>query len=218
MGHEQRLTEREGMSRRLLALGLAATVLLALASPVGATNPDRVTRGDVESHFQAAEAGGAIVSMLGTPASTTAAPAFVLTNGIRPFVGSPWDGASFCEDDWHLLVIANLAAVEDEPIAHDLGSRFLASSTTELTLDGTVIAETERTAIKHFPGGIAVDDLGNIFEVQEGWFDQTGAFYAPGELSVGPHTFEATAVTPFFTFKAGPITFYIDESGTGVCA
>jgi hypothetical protein len=78
-----------------------------------------VTEGDVRAHFQAFEGGGAVVfRKVGPPAAVSAAPANLLEHGIRPFPGpdSPWDGAHFCETDWHLLVAAlTIGSADGEP-------------------------------------------------------------------------------------------------------
>lgn len=203
------------MRRPFVILLVLVGLAVASAVPAGAAGNDRVTRGDVQAHFQAGEGGGNVV-FSNTPAAFIAAPANLFMHGIRPFEGSPWDGAHFCEDDWHLLVIALIAADEDQRISHADGAFFLAQSTTELTLDATVLADTERTAMKHFHGGFFVRD-GNLVPVQEGWWHQTGAFFAPGELSIGSHSYSAQHDTPFGVFTAGPIEFNIDASGTGAC-
>ena len=133
------------MLRRLLTLAIGAGLALTLALPAGAS-PDRVTYGDVRAHFQAGEGGGSVVFFLGTPASVRAAPAALFEHGTRPFPGGPWDGASFCEEDWHLLVIADLiGALEGEPkIKRQDGAAFLDGVEVELYLDRDEIPTPNR--------------------------------------------------------------------------
>lgn len=199
-------------------VGVLGLMSLAVAGPAAAD--DEVTYGDVVAHFQASEGAGGMIDLLaGPPASDLAGPASFFTHGIRPFAGLPWDGSSVCEDDWQLLVFALIvAALEgEEPVSRDLGVLLLEPVTVDLYLDGTRLADTERTPIKRLIRGIAGID-GDIIEVSDGWWFQTGAFRAPGELAVGSHTFGVVIIDPFWgEFVLDPITFEVDASGTGSC-
>ena len=179
-----------------------------------------VTEGDVRAHFEAFKGGGAVVfSKAGPPAADVAAPANPLEHGIRPFPGSPWDGASFCETDWHLLVVALvIGALEGQPkVTREDGVAFLEQTTDDLILDGKLL-NTERTAIKRLLHSRVVLEDGTIVEISDGWWFQTGAFFGPGELTVGPHTFSLRSAHPEFgVFVGDPITFHIDAAGTGSC-
>jgi hypothetical protein len=191
--------------RPLLAVVAAASVVVALAVPAAAS-PDSVTEGDVRAHFQAGEGAGALLFSIPTPAATLAAPANLFEHGIRPFPGSPWEGAHFCEDDWQLLVIAEL-----EPSRADL-----VPVTVELRLDG-VLLETETTAPKRQKEGL-FNDGGVLIPISGWWFQQTGAFFAPGELAVGSHEYGATFVVPGVgVFPIPRITIHIDAAGQGAC-
>lgn len=199
---------------------IAVFIAAGFAAPAGAAD-GQVTYGDVRAHFEAFEGGGAVVFFkAGPPAADVAAPANLFEHSIRPFPGSAWDGASFCDTDWHLLVIAiSAAAVEGEPkVTREEGVAILEPTSVDLYLDGALLTDTERTPIKRLVQSLALLDDGTIVEVFDGWWFQTGAFFGPGELAVGPHTFSATVTDPVFgTFVGDPITFHIDAAGTGSC-
>jgi hypothetical protein len=200
-------------------IGALSFAMLTVASPAAAD--DHVTYGDVVAHFQASEGAGSIIDVLaGPPASELAGPATFFSHGIRPFAGLPWDGSSVCEEDWQLLVFALIvASLEGEPaVSRTDGEALLAPVTVDLYLDGTRLTDTERTPIKRLVLGIAAID-GEIVEVTDGWWVQTGAFRAPGTLAVGTHTFGAVIVVPDVgEFVLDPITFEVDAAGTGSCA
>lgn len=210
--------------RRRPAL-LGALIGALLLVPFAAANPaaadDEITYGDVVAHFQASEgAGGVIDTHAGPPASDRAGPAVFLSHGIRPFVGFPWDGSSVCEEDWQLLVLAAIVgALEGEPaVPRDVGVAILEPLTVDLYLDGTRLTDTVETPIKRLMTSITQAEDGTIVEITDGWWFQTGAFRAPGELAVGSHTFGAVFTDPVFgEFVLEPITFEVDASGTGSC-
>jgi hypothetical protein len=88
----------------------------------------------------------------------------------------------------------------------------------ELYLDGNLLTNTETSAIKRQPDGL-LNDGGILIPIHSGWFEQTGAFFGPGQLTVGAHSFSATVVVPGFgEFPIPPITFHIDGSGAGACS
>jgi hypothetical protein len=66
----------------------------------------------------------------------------------------------------------------------------LDATTIRLVLDGEEL-ETQRTAIKQFVE--VPEDLGGA---EEAYYFQQGAIKAPGDLSVGTHTFAFTATFP----------------------
>jgi hypothetical protein len=180
----------------------------------------RVTQGDVRGQFETFEGAGAVILFGGTgsPAANLAPPANLLEHSIRPF--SLWDGRHYCETDWHLLVIAIVrAAREGEPqITHGEGEAFLEPRSVDLDLDEERLTETERTSIRHLIHSLTVDEDGTFIDIFDGWWFQTGAFFRPGQLAVGPHTFSATITGPAGVFEEGPITFHIDAAGTGSCS
>jgi hypothetical protein len=198
------------MNRRLLILLATVALLMTLAVPAGAEN-DRVTYGDVRGHFQTAEGGGAVSFQTGTPAAFSAG-GNIFDHSIRPFPGSPWDGRHVCEDDWHLLAIALIDGSTDRSYTR---AEFVAGgegATVDLILDGNVLSDTESTVPKRFKSTFNNDIL-------EGYWVQIGAFLGPDDLAVGSHTFAASADIPSVpvSWVAGPITFYVDASGSGVC-
>jgi hypothetical protein len=180
---------------------------------------DRVTLGDVRAHFQAFEGAGTLIfTRAGEPAASLAAPSNPLEHAIRPF--GFWDGLSFCEEDWHLLALTQtIAALEGEPkITRAEGEAFLEPLVVDLLLDGELVTDTERTPIKRLIQALQFNQGGTVEVVSGGWWFQTGAFFGPGELAVGPHTLSARTTDPQSgVSEAGPITFHIDASGTGSC-
>jgi hypothetical protein len=199
---------------------IAVFIAAGFTAPAGAAD-GKVTYGDVRAHFEAFEGGGAVVFFkAGPPAADVAASANLFEHSIRPFPGSAWDGASFCDTDWHLLVLAiSVAGLEGEPkVTREEGVAMLEPTSVDLYLDGALLTDTERTPIKRLVQSLALLDDGTIVEVFDGWWFQTGAFFGPGELAVGQHTFSATVTDPEFgVFVGEPITFHIDAAGTGSC-
>jgi hypothetical protein len=176
-----------------------------------------VTYGDVRAQFRAGEVAGAVIFFRSAPpAFNVAAPANTLEHSIRPL--PLWEGRSYCATDWHLLVIANgIGVLEGEPkISRQEGVAFLTPVSVDLFLDGALLTNTERTPIKRLVQSLAVID-GAFAVIFDGWWDQTGAFFGPGELAVGPHTLSATFSGPDGVDPVGPITFFIDAAGTGSC-
>jgi hypothetical protein len=182
-----------------------------------------VTQGDVRAQFQTFEGAGAVILLRGLFGGTGlpaigAPPANLLEHSIRPFE-QLWDGRHFCETDWHLLVIAIIAAPDEgEPqLPREEGEAILEAASVDLNLDGTRLTNTETTAITRLIRNVRIDEAGTIRELADGWWFQTGAFFGPGKLAVGPHTFSVTVTNPEGVFDVGPITFHIDAAGTGSC-
>jgi hypothetical protein len=206
------------MMRRLVALVIAGGMLLVLAGPPVDARPDEVTYGDVRAQFRAGEvAGGVIFFRAAPPAFNVAAPANTLEHSIRPL--PLWEGRSYCETDWHLLALAILTgAFEGEPkISRQEGVAALEPVSVDLSLDGTLLTNTERTPIKRLVQSLTVGDDGAFAVIFDGWWHQTGAFFGPGDLAVGPHTLSATVTDPDGVDVGDPITFFIDAAGTGSC-
>jgi hypothetical protein len=205
------------MMRRLFALLIAGGMLLVLAGPPADARPGEVTYGDVRAQFRAGEVAGAVIFFRAAPpAFNVAAPANTLEHSIRPL--PLWEGRSYCETDWHLLVLANaIGVLEGEPkISRQEGVAFLTPMSVDLYLDGALLTNTERTPIKRLVQSLTVVD-GVFAVIFDGWWDQIGAFFGPGELAVGPHTLSATVTDPDGVDPVGPITFFIDAAGTGSC-
>jgi hypothetical protein len=178
-----------------------------------------VTQGDVRAQFEGGDGAGLVVILrTGLPGAAVAAPANLFEHSIRPF--GLWNGRHYCDTDWHLLVFAEIeAALEGEPrTTREQGVAVLERRSVDLYLDGTRLTNTQRTSIRQFIQGLAIQDDGTFREVSHGWWFQTGAFFRPGELPVGPHTFSTTTTEPGTPdFVNGPITFHIDAAGTGSC-
>ena len=165
---------------------------------------DRVSRGDAEAVLQASHAGVVVTDHAGV---VRGAPADIdLRATIKPYADSDWDGRHFCAEDWHVLVVAWFAAIDESHTAQQVKDE-LAATTIQLVLDGMEV-DTERTAIR--PMKQPEEDEA------EGFFFQQGKIVAPGELSVGTHTLAFTATFPGGS-EGSQITFSIDAAGTGAC-
>jgi hypothetical protein len=174
------------------------------------SGPRRITRGDAGAVLNAFGGGGRAV-LLHSQTAEGAPADFAGSHGsIRPFAGSPWDGAHFCADDWHVILIADIEG-GDTSFKHDDAERIMDGLDVSFTLDGTPLPAT-RTAIKRFlnPGQ---------FGLQAAYYFQQGQLMSPADLSVGGHRLEVTIVDASGqqNFHDG-ITFVIDAPGTGACA
>jgi hypothetical protein len=167
---------------------------------------DRVSRGDAETIFKAGHAG---VVTMGHAGVVRGAPADIdLRAAIRPYADSDWDGRHFCAEDWHVLVAAWFLPIDESHTVQQVKDE-LAATTIQLVLNGTEL-DTERTAIRRMP------EQPEGFEEAEGFYFQQGKIVAPGELSVGTHTFAFTTTFPGGS-EGSQSTFIIDAPGTGAC-
>ena len=66
-----------------------------------------ISRGEAESVLHAFGNGGRTVVQHNRTGEGAPADHFGSHGSIRPFSGSEWDGAHFCADDWHVIVIAD---------------------------------------------------------------------------------------------------------------
>ena len=108
----------------------------------------RITRGDVQAVLHAFGGGGRAV-LLHSRTAEDAPADFVGSHGsIWPFAGSPWDGAHFCADDWHVILIADFEG-GDASFQHADAARIMNGLEVSFTLDGAALPTT-RTAIKRF--------------------------------------------------------------------
>jgi hypothetical protein len=126
---------------------------------------------------------------------------------IRPFAGSPWDGAHFCSADWH-VVLFTWTEVGDASFTKSDAQAIMSGISLSFTLDGAALATT-RIAVKR------LDDPERFGGV-EGWFFNQGRVMSPTDLSVGQHELSVTIGTPSGSGQDG-ITFFIDAAGTGAC-
>jgi hypothetical protein len=174
------------------------------------SGPRRITRGDVEAVLHAFGGGGRAVRLHSKTAEGAPADFLGSHGSIRPFAGSAWDGAHFCADDWHVILIADFEG-GDASFQHDDAARIMNGLQVSFTLDGAALPTT-RTAIKRFlnPGQ---------FGLQVAYYFQQGQIMSPADLSIGSHRLEVTMVDASGqqSFQDG-ITFFIDAPGTGACA
>jgi hypothetical protein len=170
--------------------------------------PRRITRGDAEAVLNAFGTGGRIILRNGQ--TTEASPAdFLGSHGsIRPFHGSPWDGAHFCADDFHVILVAFIDG-GDASFGPQEARASLDPVTISFTLDGTALP-TDRTTIK------PLHDT-QSFGLERAWYFQQGKVMRPDELSVGQHTLSVQFTDPAGLNDSDAITFSIDAAGTGVC-
>ncbi len=110
--------------------------------------PRRVSHGDAQAVLQAFGNGGRAALHHSTVVEGAPADFFGSHGSIRPFSGSPWDGAHFSVEDWHVILIADIEGGDSAFKQKDAG-QIMNSLTVTLTLDGGVLPTT-RTAIKRF--------------------------------------------------------------------
>lgn len=171
--------------------------------------PRRITRGDAEAVLHAFGGGGRTVLSHSTTAQGAPADVAGSRGAIRPFSGSPWDGAHFCAEDWHVVVVADIEG-GDASFQHDDAVAVMDGLDVAFTLDGAALPTT-RTAVKRFANPAP-------FGVQSAFWFQQGRVMAPDELGAGSHRLEVsmTDTSGQQTF-ADAITFTIDAPGTGTC-
>ncbi len=190
--------------RTFLAISLATAGALLTAAPVGAATP-RVTRGQAIAVFQAAPNGGR--AMLNHSPVSLGAPADLDRRAtIRPLADEGFDGKHYCAEDWHVIVLADAFGGDRSFDRHDFDAA-TAHDVIVMRLDGVELL-TSRTATRHVNNPLPPNEKEFAF--------QQGRVMAPGELSVGAHALDATAVFPPESFELH-ITFFIDAPGTGVC-
>lgn len=174
------------------------------------TGSSRITRGDVEAVLNAFGGGGWAVLLHSKTAEGAPADFLGSHGSIRPFAGSPWDGAHFCGEDWHVILIADIEG-GDASFTHDDAESIMNGLEVSFTLDGAPLPTT-RTAIKRFLNP-------EQFGFQVAYYFQQGQIMSPTDLSVGSHTLDVTIVDASGqqSLQDG-ITFVVDAPGTGACA
>jgi hypothetical protein len=181
--------------------------LLLPASTVNATQNHPVTEGQVTAHFNNYEPGANIADKE-TPAAENAAVAGWFDGAIRPFPGSPWDGEIVqCVEDWHVLLIRTSADAIYGFTNRSDSVEFLAAENVVLKLNGEPL-EVQQTPVREFKDN-------------SGWWHQTGAFFAPGELPVGTYTFDLDMTHDWFPgedWGLDPITFEVGAADSAACA
>jgi hypothetical protein len=196
---------RRAMTSLFISLLTAASMLLAL--PAQATTT-RITRGDAQAVFEAFGGGGFAILLHSKVAQGAPADFFGSHGAIHPFSGSPWDGAHFCAEDWHVPSVADIEGGDASFTRTDAES-IMSGLVVSFTLDGTVLPTT-RTAIKRFlnPG---------LFGLQVAYYFQQGRIMSPADLSIGSHQLQVTFGDPSGQIVQDGITFFMDAPGTGAC-
>lgn len=197
-------------------IGFGALLVATSAMPANAatntgggqsSDPRRISRGDAEAVFQAAGTGGQML-ILHTKVSPGAPNPDPLRASIRPIVGSQWDGAHFCQEDWHVILQGDVEG-GDKSFTKQDAQQIMDGIQIVLTLDGKSL-QTTRTAIKRFTNPEARG-------FQEAWWFAEGRLMAPTDLGVGSHQLDLTESDPSGQVDQHGITFYIDAAGTGAC-
>ena len=179
---------RRAVAGLFISLIGAGSLLLALPAQAAST---RITQGDAQQVFQ----GVGPADVLGS------------RGAIRPHQGSPWDGAHFCAEDWHVTLLTWTEG-GDTSFTRSDAERIMSGIVVSFRLDGAVL-QTTRTAIKP-----VLDP--ERFGVQKAYFFNQGRIMSPADLSVGQHELGVSITDPTGTFDDG-ITFFIDAAGTGAC-
>ncbi len=169
----------------------------------------RITRGDAEAVLNAFGAGGRAVLSHSKTAEGAPADFFGSHGSIRPFAGSPWDGARFCAEDWHVILIADIEG-GGASFKHNDAEQIMNGLDVSFTLDGAPLPTT-RTAIKRFLNP-------EQFGLQVAYYFQQGQIMSPTDLSVGSHRLDVTITDASGqqAFQDG-ITFVIEAPGSGAC-
>src|SRR5689334_15229963 len=129
---------------RITKLALVAAMACAAIAGTAAAGSARTTKGDAEAVLNAFGNGGWAVlnhspAAVGSPAQGLPGPV-----AIRPFSGTPFDGAHYCALDWHTILIADF---EDGP--YRAAAAIIADQRVSFTLDGAALATTQ-TPVKRF--------------------------------------------------------------------
>ena len=190
------------VSRTLVAL--VAIVAVAAIVPVASA---AVSRGEAEAVLEAFTTGGRTIVFHASERSNGAPGDFLGSHGaIRPFAGSPWDGAHYCKDDWHAILLAVFDGNEiGGPQAKVPAIRArLAGVAMAFTLNGVPL-ETARGAVKSF------HEAAN-FGLQDAFGFQQGTV-----VKLGPGTYQlAVSVTdPIYGDFEDGITFFVDAASCG---
>ncbi len=191
-------------TRLLLGSAVAAVTVLAIGG-VAAAGPPHASRGDAQAVLNAFGNGGLAVLLHSKTAQGAPAQGVAGKVGIRPFADSPFDGAHYCELDWHTILIAD---IEEGP--RQEAAAIIADQSYAFTLDGASIPVTQ-TPVKRFlnPGVFGLDDA---------YYSQWGRVMAPSELTPGQHTLDVTGTNAAgdVVYTDG-ITFFVDPAGSGTC-
>jgi hypothetical protein len=173
--------------------------------------PQRITQGDTRAVLNAFGTGGRVILANGQTVEASPADFFGSHGSIRPFAGSPWDGAHFCAEDWHVILVAWFDGGARDTFNRQRAEEIIAPVTISFTLDGEAL-ETTRTPIKRLL------NPPSAFGFEEAWYFQQGKIMSPDALSVGQHELSVTFTnTPPGEEGSDQITFFIDPAGSDAC-
>ncbi|MGV9362235.1 hypothetical protein [Amycolatopsis sp. NPDC003731] len=194
---------RIGVVLKVAIVAGSAVIGVLNCTPAQAA-PGRTSRGDAEAVLHAGGTGGAAGRIHGTAGRGSPAD---IDGRVAIRVLPPVDGRHFCQDDWHVILVAEIAG-GDKSLTMQEAKAELNAVRLEFFLDGSPLA-TQRTSIKRFldPG---------FFDFEEAYLFQQGAIMAPDALTVGAHSLRVVETTPAGTGE-NDITVWIDATGTGAC-
>jgi hypothetical protein len=188
------------MRAMVIALALAFAVGLSSGAAVGA--PARATQGDAVAALEAFGNGGWGVLLHSKTALGAPANGIFGRVAIKPFSGTPFDGAHYCALDWHAILLSDF---EDGP--QQAAAAVLADIDYRFTLDGSALS-VKHTAVKRLLRLGASADL---------FYSQWGRIMAPSDLAPGTHTLGVVGSDLGSVFYSDGITFSVDAAGTGAC-
>ena len=194
-------------TKALIVVAAVVAAIVALLATSAAATPTRITKGDAASVLDAFGNGGWAVLLHSKVAAGAPADGIFGGAAIRPFSGTPFDGAHYCALDWHSIVLAD---IESGP--HQAAAAAIADLAVHFTLDGLPLATTQ-TPVKRFLNP-------EQFGLTEAYYSQFGRIMAPSDLAVGAHTLaeDETNAAGTIDYGSDGITFYVDAPSTGACA
>ena len=185
-----------------IALALSTALAVLFSSTHVSAGSENVTKGDVQALFHTWNTGLRALQFIGN--AVAAAPLEGLQRGlIQPFLS---DGAHYCVEDWHVIMIAWVTG-GDKSFKHQDAVADLSGITTTFILDGVTLSTTQTPIVRRVVPFIGDVDYG--FAV--------GSIQSPEDLGVGEHILTAVFTFPDGFSESITITFFVDPSGSGVC-
>ena len=192
------------MKRKLTILSIVLVLLFAgltsVASPALAGSK-RVSRGQAMSLLHAWTTGRLAVST-NNGVGAVQFDANFFDVAIRPFQEI---GKHYCAEDHQLAAIAWINVTDDN---YQDAKASLDTVTQDFLIDDAAF-DSIRTPVRR--AALSTSDA----EVVHGFSE--GVILAPGDLSVGEHTFDLPVYFDGILVGSFGTTFYIDAAGTGVC-
>lgn len=185
--------------RLFFSFGLALLILVSGTHALASTG--YVTKGDVEATLQSWDTGVRAVLF-----KSGAVAAAQLDGVQRGRIIPAANGAHYCVEDWHVILVAFVTG-GGESFTYQDALVDLSGITTTFILDGRTLAMTETPVVRR-----VVPFLG---EIDYGY--AVGSILSPADISVGKHSliFVATFPDDVVKFKSN---IYMDAPGTGACA